>query len=219
MKSDRWKVVFVHIPKCGGSSIEDALWLPEERTPDNFWMGTIAPFHNRYQTGGLQHLTALQLRHAIGRQKFAEYYKFSIVRHPTEMAFSQFNYMRRRPDLMNLIGMFPSDSFVTYLRKTYRYAHVQWQPQVSFLFDYAGNCLVDFIARLEHIDDDFEEIRRACGLPPNIRLPHSRRGTYAQDGLTRELTVEARALLMELYKDDFEKFDYPLDVGMSATDR
>ena len=111
---------------------------------------------------------------------------------------------------MNLIGMSPGDSFVTYLKKTYRLAHVQWQPQVSFLFDYNGNCLVDFVARLERIRDDFEKIRKDCNLPAQLQLPHLNRGAYEREGMACEMTDETKELLIELYKDDFEKFEYPM---------
>src|SRR5207248_1758913 len=49
--SDRYGCIFVHIPKCGGSSIEAVLW-PGSRTVAELWMGFVDEFHNRHQTGG-----------------------------------------------------------------------------------------------------------------------------------------------------------------------
>src|SRR5579862_2264802 len=74
MISDALRCIFVHIPKTGGSSIEDVLW-PEERSPEDLWMGFVDDYHNKYQTGGLQHLLARQIRHLIQTRRekvFAE---------------------------------------------------------------------------------------------------------------------------------------------------
>ena len=62
MLSHKYKCIFVHIPKCGGSSIENILWPDkEDRKESNLWMGFISKYHNKYQTGGLQHLQARQI--------------------------------------------------------------------------------------------------------------------------------------------------------------
>jgi hypothetical protein len=227
MKSDLLKVVFIHIPKCGGTSIENILFEHSERTPENFWMGAMnqrssisrklwslgnrksnnAPI-NRYQTGGLQHLTALQLRHSIGRQHFSSYYRFALVRHPVRRSLSQYQYMLRRPDLREWIGMKPNDSFLIYLKKTYIRAHVQWEPQINFVNDHLGNRLVHDIIRLEEIDDRMPGIFERIGIQ-SVSIPHLNRSPRSSSH--RNLTSEERNLILELYKDDFQNFGYDID--------
>ena len=77
------KCIFIHIPKCGGTSVEDVIWPKGKgRTEEDLWMGFVNRFENKYQTGGLQHLLAWQVREEVGSDVFSDYYKFSFVRNP-----------------------------------------------------------------------------------------------------------------------------------------
>ena len=131
MISHRHKCIFVHIPKCGGTSLENVIW-PEPRSPSDLWMGFISKFHNKYQTGGLQHLLAIQIREEVGSDIFNQYFKFTIVRNPWDKAVSQFFYMRQRPDLREYLEMKENDPFKTYLQLTGKKLHVQWEKQYKF---------------------------------------------------------------------------------------
>ena len=77
------KCIFIHIPKCGGTSIEDVIWPKDRgRSDEDLWMGFVSRFENKYQTGGLQHLLAWQVREEVGSDVFGAYYKFAFVRNP-----------------------------------------------------------------------------------------------------------------------------------------
>jgi len=205
MISDRLKCVFIHIPKCGGTSIENALWAPEEKTQQNLFGGLIDPFHNAYQTGALQHLKGLQVRHVIGREIYNAYFKFAIVRNPFARAVSQFHYIKERKGLRKFIGMKPSDDFKTYLDKTHRRTHVQWEPQVSFLFDHQGRSMVDYIGRLEDMQTAFQDICQRLGV--TAELPHSKKSERKVPYQTF-YDAESIAYIEDVYADDLEVFGY-----------
>ena len=170
------KCIFIHIPKCGGTSIEDVIWPKDQgRTENDLWMGFVNRFENKYQTGGLQHLLARQVREEVGRDVFSDYYKFAFVRNPWDRIVSQFAYMQQRPDLMDYLGMTAETEFKAYLDLIRLKEHVQWMPQVRFLLDQDGSVLVDRIGRLESFNEDCAQIFAALGLTLDQLPGHTNR--------------------------------------------
>ena len=146
MISHEKKCIFIHIPKCGGTSIEDVIWPKDRgRTDEDLWMGFVTRFENKYQTGGLQHLLAWQVREEVGCDVFSAYYKFAFVRNPWDRIVSQYAYMQQRSDLMDYLGMTSETEFKACLELIRLKEHVQWMPQVRFLLDHDGSPLVDRI--------------------------------------------------------------------------
>ena len=183
------KCIFIHIPKCGGTSVEDVIWPKGKgRTEEDLWMGFVNRFENKYQTGGLQHLLAWQVREEVGADIFSAYYKFAFVRNPWDRSISQFAYMQQRPDLMDYLGMTPKTEFKSYLELIRRKEHVQWMPQVRFLRDHDGSVLVDRIGRLEAFNEDCAKIFAALGL--------------TLDQLPGHVNRSKRQAFQEYYSDD-----------------
>jgi hypothetical protein len=203
MISHAHRCIFVHVPRSGGTSIEDAIW-PGSRTVDDLWMGFISTFHNPYHTGGLQHLPAKMLREVVGADIFEEYFKFSFIRNPWDKAVSQYCYMRRRPDLRALIGMDEHDDFKTYLRLIRTAAHVQWEPQHAILCDDAGKLLVDDLGRYETFAIDVA--RMLARLDMTAPLSHANRSERAP--LDHYYDSEAIDMVAEMYAEDIRLFGY-----------
>jgi hypothetical protein len=201
--SDFHRCIFVHVPKCGGSSIEAVLW-PGLRTEAELWMGFVDEFHNKYQTGGLQHLHAAQVRAEVGERRFDAYFKFAFVRNPFDRSVSQFASMRERPDLRVFIGM-DEDAFARYVDLIERKTHVQWEPQARFLDDGDGTELVDFIGRFENFEADAKLVFARLGVDEPV-IPHvmrSERGDYRD-----YYDQHTRAAVGRLYASDLERFGY-----------
>jgi hypothetical protein len=203
--SHRYKCIFIHIPRSGGSSIEDVIWSAGERTEANLWMGFIRPMHNKYQTGGLQHLLARQVRDEVGRETFAQYFKFTLVRNPWDKAVSQFNYtMQTRPDLRQFAGISDHASFEEYLDRIRAVPHVQWKRQVEFLYDQNGELLLDMVGRFESFDADASAVFERLGIKI-AAIPHVNRAVRPEKPV---YSNEARDLIAEHYADDIKAFGY-----------
>jgi len=204
MISNNYKCIFVHIPKSGGSSIEDILW-PGERKESDLWMGFISKYENKYQTGGLQHLCAGQIRNEVGRSIFNEYFKFSFVRNPWGKAVSQFSYMKKRDDLREYIGMKKNDTFKKYLELIQNKSHVQWSPQHKFITDSNGQCLVDYIGRFESFERDVLNIMERLGLFVQ-KIPHMNKSDHRP--YFEHYDHESVEIVRDFYRDDIEMFNY-----------
>ena len=203
MISHRYRCIFVHIPKCGGTSIEDVIW-PGQRSEADLWMGFTSRFENRYQTGGLQHLLARHIRDAVGSEVFDAYFRFTVVRNPYDRIVSQYASMRRRPDLREFIGMDEHAEFKRYLELIAKKTHVQWMPQTAFLQDEEGNQIVSEIGRFERLADYSRELFARLGI--QTVLPHA--NASSRQPLEAYYDDEARAMVASLYSGDLRALGY-----------
>ena len=202
------KCIFIHIPKCGGTSVEDVIWPKEQgRTEVDLWMGFVSRFENKYQTGGLQHLLSWQVREEVGSDVFSAYYKFAFVRNPWDRIVSQFAYMQQRPDLMDFLGMTSGTEFKAYLELIRRKEHVQWMPQHCFLLDHDGKLRVDRVGRLEDFQSDANDILERLGLAGSLKLGHDNRSKRLP---TSHYFADAEAVEMvaDIYAEDIKLLGY-----------
>ena len=218
MISHRHRCIFVHIPKCGGTSIEDAIWPPPaRRTEADLWMGQDKDENNKYQPDGLQHLTAAQIRKEVGADVFRSYFKFTFVRNPFDKATSQYEYMKRmRARLRGEIGMEKDASFGEYLRLIQDHDHPHWAPQRRFLFADDGELLVDFAGRFERFEENAHRMFDAVGIGAHVgpwrskRFPHSK-GSGVRLHYREYYDDEARGVVAEMYAHDLDLFGYDFE--------
>jgi sulfotransferase famil protein len=206
MISHVYRCIFVHIPRTGGSSIEDIIW-PDGRSTSDLWMGFAAPHRNKYQTGGLQHLTARHIRSEVGERIFQSYFKFTVVRNPWDKAVSQFAYMATRPDLRDFIGLPDGSDFPTYLCTIGHKLHVQWAPQLDFILDADGTLLVDAVIRFETLTRDLPLLLKRLGVEVPQTLPHVNASKRLADH-RGYYDAESKLLLSTYYEKDLAYFRY-----------
>lgn len=204
MISHNHQCIFIHIPRTGGSSIEQLIW-PEKRE-EELWMGFIDRYSNKYQTGGLQHLLAKQIKQEIGDYIFRKYWKFTLIRNPWEKILSTYLSIKwARPDIREFIGMKPNDNFQKFLDLTEKKGHTQWEPQFRFIYDDNGVKLVDYIGRYERYDNDVITILQKIGIYsqiiPHIYSSNSKNYIHLYDQETKERVSER-------YHQDIDLFNY-----------
>lgn len=214
MISHHHQTIFVHIPKCGGQSIEAAFlqdlgleW--ENRAPlllrknDNPKLGPPR----------LAHLTAYEyLQYGyISRQQFERYFSFSLVRSPLERAVSLFNYVKHNlnPDDF-FLGWLPFQLGEEFHFKSNPSQKLLdrdffWfvQPQINFVYK-DGAFLVDEIYRLENLAESLPRLRARSNL--TSEPPHRNRSRIR---LKREDLDSVHLEMIEtLYEPDFSYFGY-----------
>jgi len=175
-------------------------------------MGFISKYHNKYQTGGLQHLQASQIMLEVGEELFHSYFKFAIVRNPWDKTVSQFEYMNKREDLRDFISMKENDSFKKYLSLIQKTPHVQWESQHKFILDENNRSLVDFIGKFESFEDDVYTIldklkigRKIFGLRLK-KIPHTNKSSRSH--YRDYYDAESKEIVQQLYQNDIEQFKY-----------
>jgi len=133
---------FIHINKCGGTSVEQALEIPKI------------------------HDTARQRRDRIGAERWARLTTFSIVRHPYDRAASLYRYRVKTGQTGLDTAPLSFDDWVRAAFRdadpAYRDRPLMFAPARDWLADEDGRIMVDFVGRLERIE--FEIV--AGGMQP-----------------------------------------------------
>ncbi|MGA1081249.1 MAG: sulfotransferase family 2 domain-containing protein [Steroidobacteraceae bacterium] len=180
----RGRIVFIHINKTAGTSVERALHLRSERK------------------------TALQKREEMGRQRFERAFKFAFVRNPWDKVLSHYHYRMRT----NRTGLADAGlDFRTWVLKAYGERDPRWHDdprmfmaQRLWLDDDAGRCLVDFVGRFERLEQDFGEACRRMGV--QATLPHVKVTRHAP--YREAYDDETRALVARVFAADLEAFGF-----------
>lgn len=205
MISHKHKCILVHIPKTGGTSIEKIIWPNVRNRKGLLWMGFKDKYHNKYQTGGMQHLLASQIKQEVGGDIFDSYFKFAFVRNPWDKAVSQFTYMRSRKDLRDFIGMKQNDGLKRYLSLIQKKTHVQWEHQHKFVMDDNGDLMINFLGCFTFFEKDVRHILKVLNIN-NATIPHIMRTHHKP--YRQHYDQESREMVYEMYKVDVETFNF-----------
>jgi hypothetical protein len=171
MISAKHRALFVHIPKCGGQSLESfflrALGLTWEQRDQLLLRRNHDPSKGPPR---LAHMTAAEYVSLgyVGAAEFQRYYKFAFVRNPWARLVSEYRYrpfhVYRYDFRTFVLRHFPKPGWSD------AYRHVM--PQVEYLTDGDGRLLVDFVGKLENMSAGFATVCAALGFPPS-QLPRT----------------------------------------------
>lgn len=185
--------IFVHIPKTGGVSINQALF---------------------YSMGG-GHRSLSDYSKELTKEEYDRFFKFAIVRNPVDRLLSAANYLyaggQSQSDRawLSTTGAFPVDINELVLEFLHEWADDQlhFRPQVSFLLPDMPNLGLDYIGRYERIDMDFvhicEQLNSRASLP---KFNASRSMKYHRDHLTKESMDH----IENIYAKDFDLLEYTI---------
>ncbi|MET0949054.1 MAG: sulfotransferase family 2 domain-containing protein [Pseudomonas sp.] len=187
---DALECVFIHVPKCAGSSVAMALFgsTPTGHMP-LYW------YEKQFN------------------ERFQHYFKFGFVRDPLQRAWSAYSYLLnntqdRDKAAQALVSRYDSfDDFVSHwLRPENITKQIHFTPQHYFLQDAMGHLNVDFIGRQETLQEDF---RKLCiHLHVKAELPHINRSSAADNQFIQFCSPATRRRVREVYARDYELFAY-----------
>jgi hypothetical protein len=179
--SHKHKFIFIHLGRTAGRSLTVAL-APHCGEEDIITPAGKVPGRNN--RGFTRHFTALEIRNAIGRERFEEYFKFTIERNPWEKIVSRYWAYAGDPE-KSLYKRIPE--WVLGRPLTFKEWFELRILQARFLTfghyrfprhwpDYTENdrLLVDFIGRYENLTAHLAVLSDRLGFPITLT---ARRGT------------------------------------------
>ncbi len=194
------KLIYIHIPKTGGNSINRIFGVD--------WGG-----HVDLAAYAKQNSTRL----------VDQYYSFAVVRNPWARLFSDYNFQRRKSrgtklhvadrdgrtrSFADWVAVVFDDPFA-YLPADWG-GNVsdgihRWSPQVDWL-SIDGTMQIDQVIKLERIGKEFPQVAKRSGLPAATRVPKRNWRFHLPYWLhySRRLADQVG----EYYRQDIEQFDY-----------
>ncbi|MCB1775059.1 MAG: sulfotransferase family 2 domain-containing protein [Gammaproteobacteria bacterium] len=181
------KLLFIHIARTGGSSVETAL------VGGDWW--TIDP--------GSKHISASQARALYGEEIWQSYTKFSIVRNPWDRLVSMWATGWWWGATTHLKGKEPP-SFQHFLMTLQPHPHEFYR---SLHYHEILDEPLDAIIRFENLEAGFEQLMNSVNVNGEaVQLPHvQRRARAAYSDYYDDAT---RQLVAERYSRDIAAFGY-----------
>ncbi|EAK0950362.1 sulfotransferase family protein [Campylobacter lari] len=195
---DKYKCIFIHVPKVAGSSIERVVYQTD-----------------RWLVGHVKASDYVKL----DKNKFESYFSFGFVRNPYDRMVSAYHYLRSGGGNLtdetwakeNIYKYNSFEEFVLNLQNNdERIKILSWihfVPQYKFLCNDNKNILVDFVGRFEKIDEDFKVILNILNRKDS--LVHANKSNHCD--YKDYYNYETYKIIREIYKNDFEIFDYDLE--------
>jgi hypothetical protein len=197
---DNSKSIFVHIPKCGGTSLVSCFSPEINRLiakPDQFSL--------KYMYGrNLQHATSSKLK-LLAPIRFHRYYSFSFVRNPWDRMISEYNW-RKKWD-----GNVKNTSFIQMLEKIPNYRNNRephFYQASEFIMDKADNLIIDYLGYFENIEKDFNNICKYLKLDFSLPKKNVTATKSAEELFSEFYTKDSVALVNKYFSRDITNFGY-----------
>lgn len=204
------KLIFIHIPKNAGSSIESFFGVKpfDWKTPNYDVLTGWCPKRCIH----LQHATPKQLLETelISEDIWDSYYKFAIVRNSWERSLSDYVWMLKSTGV--------SGSFREYLNREGKFKHRlsdntdprnradHLLPQVEFTH-IGQKPVLDKIIRFEKLNEGFQNVCEDVGINSAV-LPHKKKGVISQKHYSYFYNKEFKSLVSNRYHDDIQAFNF-----------
>lgn len=191
------KLLFIHIPKTGGTFIESSFNL--NKSDPYLYNATNFVFFNNIQFA-LQHLnyTAIVEKNLIEKNKLNSMYKFTFIRNPYTRALSEYFYSNQTVEVFNedIFHEFVVNRFITP-----QYDH--HLPQ-SFYFDIK----YDFVGKFENLISDLKQLCKNVNISINIPTEKINASRFDKNELVDKIKPETIDVINEVFSDDFDLGNY-----------
>lgn len=209
------RCIFIHVPKVGGTSIEEYLRMHA---------AALGPWP---EPGLDRMMRRKSLAEMLNRHP--DYFAFAFVRHPFDRLVSAWLHGLRenapsyfeRPTRDLTLGEYVRIAVDRRVAEQSEFDRYHLLPQVSFIPDASRRTLFGvaldprvtcgFVGRYERLEDDFRMVCQRLGIPA-VGLPWLRQAPREAGRRwphwSERFDAETRRLATQLYQADFEAFGY-----------
>ena len=199
--NNKKKLIFIHIPKTGGTTIEE--YMNAIKKP------TLRHGYGVFKNIVFQHFRWNDYIDFMGIDSFNNYTKFSIVRNPYERIISEYYWT---PTETNL-GYKSNKDFNSFLNnvkdivKNKKYNdtiyHDHFIPQYEFICNKDNNIVVDHLFRFENFDKVLNFLK-----DNEYKINKNKKENQCIYQKKINLTKKQKNIIYNLYKKDFKIFNY-----------
>lgn len=220
--SHKHKFIFIATPKCASTTIEAALAPLHQINANQFDDNPDSFYHRQW------HIAPKNLKTHFKEMNWNwdKYFKFAFVRNPWDRLVSNFKYQKKlvystdkhgkffRADgeISNLTIQAKQSIYEEFKKNTKENNFKLWLsrdrgvgPCFDFLSDKGGNLMMNFVGKVENLQEDFDTICDKIGIPKQ-QLPHANKTKHKY--YTEYYDDETRAIIAEKYAKDIEHFGY-----------
>lgn len=198
--------IFVHIPRTGGTSVENAMLMAlmrkhrpndvDKKTRDALWANPIKP-PNQWRMHA-----SLNTLHAVFDVN--RHWSFTIVRNPWDWVLSCIRWshgvgLPEWKETRDLKARIKDYCFTPYRLGIYK-------TQLEYI-TVMGQIAVNYIAHYEELEKEFDWICRHLNFP-KIVLPHDQKSRSTDDDYRNHYDEESAEWVAERFKDDIAAFNY-----------
>ena len=187
-------LMFVHIPKCAGISLNYTL----------------------YGNKGGGHSCSLEYKLFFSSRNYNKLFKFAVVRNPIDRVFSAYQFLKNggRNDwdknfaerTVNKYLNF-EDFVLHWLDEQNIYDGIHFVPQFEFVCDLDGDVIVDHLVHYERLEEEYIDIIRPkakCQLPAKLSRKNITKRIEKKEMHSQSVIDKIR----RIYKKDFELLGY-----------
>lgn len=225
MISHKYECIFIHIPKCAGTSVETALGHLDNHTgrggqdhrsirmiehplmtPYIFFSKENFRIAARRICNKNTHVINPLNKLTVTKEQYDNYYKFTFVRNPWARAYSWYNNVMRDDIHKKKYNITGSMSFNEFLRL--HAGKEMLRPQTYWIKNFKGLIPLDYIGRFENLVEGFQEVCKAIQIPP-ITLPHEIHGSG--ENYREQYDKGSIHIIREVYKEEIAMFGYKFE--------
>ena len=196
------KLIFIHIPKTAGTSIEAAL-LQDSRIENHNDPVRTELLTSVYQEHFLHrehpHSSVQRHREALG-EAFEDYTIFTVVRNPYERVFSRFCYTYRYKE-RSFFTPERLEDFVELFNFAFRY-----DTLISLEDEECLDAILDF----QQLEEELARFLNRHGMSP-VALPHANKSPVEGMAYKAFYTEQSRAKVEEIFAAEFQRFNWSFD--------